>query len=278
MLLSYRDVEERLVMNKMMRWVIFSSIVTLLAACDDDNISTLVGDKIPDGIYQGSWSGIKDNEGDLFAVILNDEAYLAGDLSVNGEVTMDSLPMKIMFSVSDDTVTGQGRFYHGSESGSASLTGTVVADTLSIEIAETDIVFDNQPDYHSQPATFDVELQEQTDNFISANLSRQNESYDSASIDKLIGDFTQSNFFNISVNDKGNITGSDGNECDYAGRVEIPDPLLNIYKVNYEVTNCEYAGSYNGLGTLRHSDDKFVVFVSSAEYIFYSILEEKEYN
>jgi hypothetical protein len=201
---------------------------------------------------------------------------------VDGEVTMDSLPMKIMFSVSDDTVTGQARFYYsrdiqgdGEESDSASVTGTVVADTLSIKITESDIIFGNQPDYQSQPATFDVELQEQPDNFISANLSRQNESYDSASIDKLIGDFTQSGFFNIKVSDKGVITGSDGRvpKCDYEGKIEIPDPLLNIYKVNYEVTHCEYAGSYNGLGTLRHSDDKFVVFVSSAEYIFQSILE-----
>jgi hypothetical protein len=270
-------------MNKMMRWLIFSSIVTLLAACDDDNIRTPVGEKIPDGIYQGSWSGLGDWEGDLFAVILNNEAYLAGDISVDGEVTMDSLPMKIMFSVSDDTVTGQARFYYsrdiqdyGEESDSASVTGTVVADTLSIKITESDIIFGNQPDYQSQPATFDVELQDQTDNFISADLSRQNESDDIASIDKLIGDYTQSNFFNISVSDKGVITGSDKRDpkCDYEGKIEIPDSLLNIYKVNYEVTNCEYAGSYNGLGTLRRSDDKFVVFVSSAEYIFQSILEK----
>lgn len=259
-------------MNKFLRCLIISSFALLLAACNDDG--SLTSEKIPDGIYSGTWSEGSNERGDLYTLILNNEAYVLGDNSPDNSITQ-ALPFTIKFSVVGESASGQARYYlNSNNTGTANLTGTLVSNGLSIKLKASDLVPDAQPNVQKEQGTAD-----ESEMFATALLQRQSLSDESASLDKLLGHFSQSDFINLDVSDTGVITGSDQSGCVYAGDVEIPDPSLNIYKVYYDVTNCPndglYNGSYSGLGALNSSADKFVVIISSTEHILYSVLTKK---
>lgn len=54
---------------------------------------------------------------------------------------------------------------------------------------------------------------------------------------------------NYTVSSQGNITGV-SNGCDITGTVSVPNSNVNVYKINYTLSNCSYSGTYNGLGTI----------------------------
>ncbi|WP_139167522.1 hypothetical protein [Desulfuromusa kysingii] len=74
-----------------------------------------------------------------------------------------------------------------------------------------------------------------------------------ASLDYVDGDHTESNV-NIIIDSIGTISGTK-NGCQISGVISVPNEEVNVYSLNYTLSNCTEEGSYTGLGIVATNSD-----------------------
>lgn len=68
---------------------------------------------------------------------------------------------------------------------------------------------------------------------------------------------------NISIDESGVLTGSK-NDCKVNGNIEIPDNNINMYQLNFTLTECVDSGEYQGLGVVALDNNSRAYFMSFA--------------
>jgi hypothetical protein len=121
-------------------------------------------------------------------------------------------------------------------------------------------------------------------------ISRFTYTYNSAhvrgsSYEAVAGDYGYSDgldySLNFSVNDSGEVSGSNSYGCLFDGNVAPIDPEYNMYRLYLTISNCESEGGfYSGLMALRDLDGGFnneaVFSVTGPLWIFYGFLERQQ--
>lgn len=175
----------------------------------------------------GLWSGTQTINGvdyDISAIVYNQKIYgysLQGFTMFSGAYTISS----------DNKLVSTYKNYdgYGSYSSDGSLTGTVVEkQTLTGLFSNT----------LNQTGTISA----------SYNLVFEKP----ASLDYISGTITNTTQ-NFSISSSGAVSGT-SNGCDILGQVTVPDTKVNIYNVNYTLSNCSYSGNYSGFGTIIESN------------------------
>ena len=239
-------------MIKIIYGLIVSALMALLISCGSDNISS---ERVPNGVFNGALAG-------------EDAIVLVWDNTAHVLATDDS-QMEINFTVSrlsstgndpDVTirhVTGHGRKYDRSSD-------TFSEVTISGSFTHTDI-----------NTTFELTITDANNSEDKLFLLTSSTSNDSASFTLLDGTYLIRDIGGLMIiDDMGIISGSDNNDCEYEGDVEIPDPNINIYQVFMTVHNCSLNGHYTGLGTLDQSIDTFMFSMSNTERLLQYRLQQ----
>lgn len=221
---------------KTVRTLIAAGIVALLmGGCDDgDNASPVVKGN-------GLWYGTQTIGSDIYEV---------GVISYDGRLVGLSPEANILFagsySVDDNNFTSSYNIYDEA-SGAFGATGTfsgaltentLISGNFSNSWGEDgSMLLTFRPEYH-QPSSLD---------YISYH-------YNSG----------------LTISSDGNISG-DTMGCMVSGSVTIPDASVNLYEIAFHLSDCIYAGDYDGLGSilLDGNTTSFMGGASNASYMAY---------
>lgn len=100
-----------------------------------------------------------------------------------------------------------------------------------------------------------------------------------ASIDLIDGAWNVTNSVasaSLSIDSSGNFFGSDADGCVFSGKITVPDPAVNVYRVNLSQENCgDIDGSYSGLASLDTTGESpiLLTIVSNTNFSFPYLLE-----
>jgi hypothetical protein len=189
----------------------------------------------------GLWSGTQSVNGYVYDI--NAIVYQGEIIGISYDAYSNFIGS---YSMSSDQMEGSYKLYYGD--------GTFLANgSLSATVVESLTLNGSFSNSLGENGTISASFDPQYNN--------------PSSLDYIAGSFS-----GITISTSGAISGyAEG--CTVSGNIHVPDPSVNIYDVSYQLSDCDGAGTYNGLGTIV-LDSGHHLFIAGAGNSNYMVVTE----